>query len=184
MITEEEYIKASKQSGIEVALIKAVAEVESRGSGFLKNGYPKILFEAHRFSKYTNRVFDERYPNISSLYWDRKLYLGGTKEYLRLTKAMVLNKVAALFSTSWGKFQIMGFNHLAAGYDTVELYVIDMYKSEYNHLVAFLNFIESTNLKQFLIDKEWDNFAYGYNGKGYKKNKYDEKLVKAYEKYS
>jgi len=39
----------------------------------------------------------------------------------------------------------------------------------YYHLIAFLNFIESTNLKEHLINKDWDKFAYGYNGKGYKK---------------
>ncbi len=183
MLTDLDYKNASERSGIEVALIKAVAEVESKGSGFLKNSYPKILFEAHKFSKYTNHVFDEKYPHISSLHWNRGLYLGGRKEYMRLAEAMILNQVAALLSASWGKFQIMGFNHLACGYETVELFVLDMYKNEFNHLIAFLNFIESSHLKEPLIKKEWDKFARGYNGKGYKQNRYDEKLSNAYEKH-
>lgn len=183
MLVEKDYIKASEQSGIEIALIKAVADVESRGGGFLKNSYPKILFEAHQFSKRTNHVFDERYPHISSLRWNRGLYLGGRKEYMRLTQAMILNNTAALLSTSWGKFQIMGFNHLACGYETVELFVLDMYENEYNHLLAFLNFIESENLKEPLINKDWAKFARGYNGRGYKANNYDVKLKRAYEKY-
>ena len=79
MLTDLDYRNASEQSGIEVALIKAVAEVESKGSGFLKNSYPKILFEAHQFSKHTNHVFDEKYPHISSLHRNRDVYLGGRK---------------------------------------------------------------------------------------------------------
>jgi len=184
-LKEQDYIEASTESGIEVALIKTVAEVESAGGGFLENSdYPKILFEAHQFSKRTNHIYNETYPDISSLKWNRKLYIGGAMEYLRLAKAMVLNKQAALLSISLGKFQIMGFNFLAAGYDTVEDYVLDMFKSEFNHLMAFLNFIDSTNLKEPLINKDWDKFSFGYNGRGYKQNRYDEKLANAYAKYS
>ena len=184
MITDQDYIKASDQSGIEIALIKTVADVESRGSGFLRFMYPKILFEAHQFSRRTAHVYDVSYPHISSVKWNRGLYLGGRKEYMRLAEAMLLNKISALLSTSWGKFQIMGFNHRACGFETVELFVIDMFKSEYHHLIAFLKFIDSTHLKEHLINKEWDKFAYGYNGKGYKKNRYDEKLQTAYENFN
>ncbi|MBU7571486.1 MAG: DUF3380 domain-containing protein, partial [Flavobacterium sp.] len=33
-------------------------------------------------------------------------------------------------------------------------------------------------------NKNWAEFALRYNGKGYKTNRYDEKLMKAYARYS
>jgi len=36
---------------VETETIKAVAEVESSGDGFLASGHPKILFEPHVFWK-------------------------------------------------------------------------------------------------------------------------------------
>ncbi|AZA64465.1 DUF3380 domain-containing protein [Chryseobacterium carnipullorum] len=68
-LTEQDYINAAKELGCEVAAIKAVAEVESRGSGFLSSGEPKILFERHRFYKYTNG----KYYNKKKLLTARRL---------------------------------------------------------------------------------------------------------------
>ncbi|MEE8298899.1 MAG: N-acetylmuramidase domain-containing protein [Thermodesulfobacteriota bacterium] len=36
---------------------------------------------------------------------------------------------------------------------------------------------------KILKKRDWANFARRYNGPGYKKNKYDEKLERAYNKY-
>jgi len=51
MITESQYVKCADLLNVEPAVIKAVAEVESNGEGFLKDGKPKILFEPHIFWK-------------------------------------------------------------------------------------------------------------------------------------
>ena len=182
-LTEKDYIKAAETMGCEVALIKAVAEVESRGTGFFENGEPKILFEAHWFSRFTKGIYDEEYPEISSPKWNRKLYVGGKKEYNRLGIAISLNKEAALKSTSWGKFQIMGFNHKLCGYEDVQIFVDAMYESEFNHLMAFIRYCESRNLIQYLLNHNWEEFARRYNGLGYKENRYDEKLKEAFEKW-
>lgn len=63
-LTEQGYIDAAKELGCEVAAIKAVAEVESRGLGFLPTGEPKILFECHRFFKYTYGKYAISNPDI------------------------------------------------------------------------------------------------------------------------
>ena len=42
-------------------------------------------------------------------------------------------------------------------------------------------FIKSKKLVESLQKKDWETFAYGYNGPKYKENKYDEKMRKAYE---
>lgn len=184
LLTEQNFIDAAKSIGVEVAAVKAVAEVESRGDGFLPDGRPKILFEAHKFSKYTNHQYDTSHPNISSLKWNKKLYKGNEKEYPRLDEAIALNKEAALKSASWGKFQVMGFNAIDCGWTSVELFVTDMYKDEYQHLRAFLGFVKANNLVKHLQTKDWAKFAFGYNGAGYAENQYDKKMEAAYKKYA
>jgi len=184
LLTEQNFKDAASGLQIEVAAIKAVAEVESRGGGFFSDGRPKILFEAHIFSSRTGHKYDETHPNISSRKWNKKLYKGGEKEYDRLNEAMALDKDAALQSASWGKFQVMGFNAETCGWPNVETFVADMYKDENEHLKAFLGFVKANNLTKYLQQKDWAKFARGYNGKEYAQNKYDIKMKEAYEKYS
>lgn len=183
-LTEEDYQQAAGLLNCDVAAIKAVSEVESSGSGYFENDAPCILFEAHQFSKYSDHRFDESHPEISSKKWDRSLYLGGEKEYGRLQTAMTLDRTAALKSASFGRYQIMGFNHQAAGYDDLEIFVRDMFFAERHHLIAFVNFIKSNRrLLDAIQSLDWPNFARYYNGPSYAENHYDEKLESAYSKY-
>ena len=184
LLTEQNFSDAASVLSIEVAAIKAVAEVESMGAGFLDDERPKILFEAHIFSSKTGHQYDESHPNISSLKWNKSLYKGGAKEYDRLAEAITLDSNAALQSASWGKFQIMGFNYKICGWPDVEKFVTDMYIDESQHLKAFMGFITSNNLIKFLKYKDWASFAKGYNGPQYAQNEYDVKIKIAYEKFA
>lgn len=184
LLSELDFENAAKEIGCEVAAIKAVSEVEAPRGGFLPSGKPTILFEAHIFSARTGHKYDASHPNISSKKWNKSLYKGGEKEYNRLEQAKALNEIAALESTSWGKFQIMGFNYSICGWPDVKSFVNDMYISEGKHLTAFVRFIKYNKLDQYLISKKWAMFALGYNGKEYKQNKYDEKIAAAYKKYA
>lgn len=188
-LSEKDLEDLAKELQIEVAAVKAVYEVESGGRGFLTSGKPKILFEGHIFwrqlKKYKLNPVNFKTGNEDVLYpkWIRKYYQHGEGEYERLNKAKKIHSSAALESASWGIFQIMGFNYQKAGYNSVQDYVKAMYKSERVHLMAFGKFIKSEGLAKYLKNKEWAKFAYYYNGKDYKKNKYDIKLEKAYNKY-
>jgi len=184
LLTEADFTRAAQELDCEVACIKAVAKVESSKSGFLSTGEPVILFEAHHFSRLTKRAYDKSHPKISSSKWNRSLYEGGINEHHRLGEAVKLNRDAALQSASWGKFQIMGFNHLACGFDSIQTFINAMYESEGKQLDAFVGFIQSQGLAKALKDKQWAKFARGYNGASYAKNKYDTKLAQAYESYS
>jgi len=182
-LKEIDFQNAAKEIGVEIAAIKAVVDVESQGSGFLQDGRPKILFEAHIFSSMTNHIYDVSHPNISSRKWNKSLYKGGAREYDRLNEAILLNKIAALESASYGLFQIMGFNYKICGWNDVETFVNDMYKNEGEHLKAFAGFIKANKLEKHLQNKDWPKFAKGYNGPAYAQNKYDIKMREAYEKY-
>ncbi|MCS7054454.1 MAG: N-acetylmuramidase family protein [Ignavibacterium sp.] len=184
ILTEQDYDDAAQLLGVNKAVIKAVAEVESAGNGFLNNGMVKILFEAHIFSKLTGGKYDKTHPSISAPKWDKSLYKGGVKEYERLNEALKLNIEAAYKSTSFGKFQIVGYNYSSCGYASVLEFVNAMQTSEGEHLKAFVNFIKSKGMDKLLQKLDWAGFARSYNGSGYKLNRYDERLAVAYKKYS
>lgn len=101
LLTQSDYANAATMFNCEIAAIKAVAEVESTGDGFLKSGQPKILFERHWFSRLTKREFDSTHPAISKP--SPGGYMGGEAEHKRLQEAAKLDRDAALKSASWGK---------------------------------------------------------------------------------
>ena len=171
--------------------VRAVYKVESGGSGFWALR-PKILFEGHVFWRQLKKLGKDPaalHPGFGDvLYpkWDRTKYVGGPGEYARLEHAQQIDSSAALESASWGLFQIMGFHAVGLGYGSVEKFVEEMGEREGTHLDAFGRFIERArfggrSLVQWLHERNWAKFAEGYNGPGFKKNKYDEKLQRAYD---
>ncbi len=183
-LTEADYQQAAQMLGTNVAVVKAVVTVETSGSGFLLDGRPKILFEAHWFSDYTNNRYDRTHPHISSAVWNPSLYIGGAGEHDRIEQAKSLDREAALMSASWGLGQIMGGNYRAAGYTNVEEFVEDMHESEGKQLIAMVSFIRSQGLDRALRALDWASFARGYNGESYAVNRYDVRLAEAYAYYS
>lgn len=191
-----------------VAQIRAVWEVESGGGwftdvradilaldgpgGFIDGpNLPKILFEAHVFDRQTGGRFRKSHPNLSSARWNRALYVGGQGEYVRLYRAMQLDREAALMSASVGGAQIMGFNHKLAGFDTVEAFWQAMRSSERAHLDAFASFIRNAGLLSALrqisnVHADCVPFARGYNGSGYWRHDppYNVRIARAHKKWS
>lgn len=181
-LSQEDYKRAADELGVEVAVIKAVASVESNGEPFLPDGRTPLLFEAHLFSRFTKGKFDHTHPHISSPKWNRKLYIGGPREWDRLEEAIGLDRVAALMSASYGAFQICGFNFAACGFKSVEEFVEAM-KTEAGQLAAFVAFIKSRDLDDELQRKDWAGFARGYNGPQYRLNAYHTRLARVYEQF-
>jgi hypothetical protein len=195
LLSENDLIDFANNFGLELAVVKAVNEVESSGKGFLISGKPKILFEGHVFWRelqkrginpqnyYNSNTKDVLYPS-----WTKNYYLGGDAEYTRMEKAMAVEgssacKEAALSSASWGSFQIMGYHAISLGYVSIDNFVQKMYINEKEHLYAFGQFLKVNHLISYLKNKQWAEFARLYNGEGYKSNKYDVKLENAYKKY-
>ena len=68
VMTEDDYLWASKEIVVELAAIKAFAVVESKGEGFVKlwnRMVPKILYERHKFAAFTKNEFSKLNPDIS-----------------------------------------------------------------------------------------------------------------------
>jgi hypothetical protein len=206
-LSAQDWVDAAAELRCTVAQIKAVWEVECSGSGwfvdvrgeilaadgpggFLDGPHlPKLLFEAHWFDRFTQGKYRQSHPNLSSASWNRRLYVGGQGEWVRLWNAIKLNEEAALKSASYGGPQIMGFNHKLAGFETVQAYVAAMKVSEANHLKAFVKFIINNGMLDELrkINNDPINsrpFARKYNGSGYAANSYDVKIATAHRKYA
>lgn len=182
---DADFRRAAQALNCDVACVRAVAEVESNGHGFLPSGQPKILFEAHVFARLTGGAFTASHPNISSTRANKTLYgAAGEHQYDRLALAQALDHQAALSSASWGLFQVMGFNHAAAGYPSVTDYVAAMFTDEGHHLDAMVGFLKANHLDAALRTKDWERFTRGYNGKGGIANGYHLRLGKAFARFA
>lgn len=190
---------AAQRLGLELAVLYAVNEVESSGEGFLLNGKPKILYERHIMHQRLSlmRTDDDDatllkahadhlaacYPNLVNT--KPGGYAGGTAEHQRLAQAKMIDAVAALESTSWGAFQIMGYHGERLGYASVSDFAQRMAQDENQQFEAFIRFIAADPaLHKALKAKRWTEFARRYNGPAYARNLYDIKLQRAYQRHA
>lgn len=180
---------AAERLGVPLAVVQAVAEVESTGEGFFPDGRPKILFERHVFfrrlkeSKKDADGLAKRFSNL--VHPLRGGYAGGTAEWSRLNQACGIDKALALESASWGRFQVMGYHWGPLGYESASAFASAMHESEGAHLDAFVLFIEKdAALHKALKAGKWADFARRYNGPAFEENLYDIKLARAHARYA
>lgn len=170
-LDEQDFIDSATKLGVELAAVKAVQEVESKGAGFLDDGRTIILFERHIFRKQLNAAMAaspelvERLMKVLSLkpqtgrdstviiqeYLTNNQsdiynsiaggYIGGANEYNRLERAALLDRDSARKSCSWGLYQIMGYHHVNIGFSTVSEMVTSFDSSERNQQNGFNNFL-------------------------------------------
>jgi hypothetical protein len=175
-LSAEGLAAAADRVGADVPTIWAVLKVETSGCGFLTDRRPQILFERHWFHRGTSGAFAAVAPDLcdpaAGGYGP-----GGAAQYDRLDRAIALDRRAALRSASWGIGQVMGFHAEALGYRDVEAMVGAMVESEDAQLATMSAFIVDKRLGRALQHRDWRAFARGYNGQGFEKNRYDEKLA-------
>ncbi|HTU99664.1 MAG TPA: N-acetylmuramidase family protein [Luteitalea sp.] len=185
-ITAERWASLAAALAVEEAVLRAVADVESGGSGFLATPppRPKVLFEGHYFHRLTGGRFGSSHPTLSYPRWTRAHYAPtGPGEWARLDAAIALDRSAALQSASWGAFQIMGANFGDCRCDDVEAFV-EMQAGTESQLECFTRFIDRDTFLLPLRAHDWATFASRYNGPAYAKNQYDVKLASAYARHA
>lgn len=200
-LTSQKLAEVAAAAGFEPRAVRAVIKVETGGSGYDKTtGYLLIQFEPSWFRKLLPKATLQRItaaatavakktatPEQTALLQDwvttqANGVEGQVKERLAFDAATRLDKHVAALATSWGLPQMMGFNHQACGYATVEAMIEAFRQSEANQLIAMLRFIKSKPaMASALKKKDWGVLAYYYNGAGYKAFNYDKRLAKAYE---
>jgi len=189
-LTEAQIATQAKVLGIEVAALRAVIEVECKGSGFNADGTPVILFERHVMRQ--RLIANKRDIDLSLISAERPdlcskstgAYGLYSAQHGRLAAATKYHRESALESCSWGIGQVMGYHWQALGYPSLQAFINAMYKDEASQLEAMCRYIKANNLVNALKNKDWKAFARGYNGKEYAKNSYDVKLGNAYKKWS
>ncbi|RSO82938.1 DUF3380 domain-containing protein [Acinetobacter ursingii] len=188
-LTEAQIQAQALGLGIEVAALKAVIEVECKGSGFNADGTPVILFERHVFRQrliangkaaIADKAMRERPDLCSKTMGNYGLY---SAQHGRLNAAAQYHRESALESASWGIGQVMGYHWKALGYPTLQNFINAMYRDEASQLEAMCRFIKKNGLDVHLRNLNWAAFAKGYNGSGYKANSYDTKLAAAYKSF-
>lgn len=182
----------ARSVGLLPSLLLAITENESLGYGFYPSGRCVILYERHKFYQYAKERYgirqvsdwQNKYPNICHPVWDKSAYYGGEREWDRFMHASNLDATCAALATSWGMFQIMGFNYKLAGFSTIDEFVNAMNASEQSHLDAAVEFMKNQPVLWNAAKRlDFPTIAKYYNGASYAKNRYDEKLRLANAKY-
>jgi hypothetical protein len=178
-----DYQAAADRLGVEVAAVKAIAEVESSGRGF-RDGLPIIRLEAHWFGKLTNYKYSADYPHISCRAWTPSLAARNQGEaWVQFDEAASLDEGAAIQATSWGAFQIMGFHWRALSYESPRA-MREAMGTDAGQLDAFVRFVEADAvLVDALRRHDWHAFAARYNGLG-QVERYAGLMADAYERHS
>jgi len=193
-IDKELFEAVSNDSGLDAGSIYAIVRTESNGHFRWRGGKIPILFERHwayRLYKKKHGVrkadrLARKYPKIINP------RAGGygkfSAQYGKLSKAIkLLGKEIAHQSTSFGAFQIMGFNHKVCGFDSAvemsDAYHADPQIEQIKGFIEFVKNYRNGKLLKAVKARNWSKVALIYNGKAYRKNSYHTKLEIAYRMY-
>lgn len=173
--------------------LHAFMDVESLGSGFDKEGRPKLLFEPHVFYRNLTGVERDRAVAAGLAYksWGEQPY--PKDSYPRLVAAMQINETAALKACSVGLTQILMENHAMVDYPTPQEMMLAFMDDESLHLQAAVDYIIATGIDDDMrkiakLDRpttpdDCRSIVRVYNGPAYEKNNYHVKFAKAHNKW-
>lgn len=165
--------------GVTPRQLAAVASVESAGSGFDRAGRPRMLFERHKFHRFTHgRHSPAAFSNAQA---------GGYSEssWDKLNSAIATGDVdAAFMACSWGKFQVLGEFWRALGYASPFALARSTVGGEAGQYDLLCRFIAMSHLQDEMRalsanPESCRAFARGYNGAGYARFDYHHKLAAA-----
>jgi hypothetical protein len=155
-------IKATaKRLHVPGAVLHVVVQAETDGQrGFGPSGLPTILFEPHLFSEVTQAHHDGSSPDISYPERDVRKYPQSEEvRWRQLAKAFALDSEAALLSTRWGAFQILGANYAACGFPSASALAATLAGSEARQLEAFETLLARQKLGSAMRAKKWGEIA-------------------------
>lgn len=175
-------LEAAQRVGINPAVAVAVLAAESRGQPFDSNGRLLIRFENHLFYTYWGKAHEELFrqhftfaddeswqehqwrPDPASAW--QPVHRDQDSEWRVLQFARTLDETAALYAISMGAPQIMGFNHNAIGYATVQAMFDAFSRDVRAQLNSLFRFMEVNRLVDAVRNGDFLTFAQIYNGPG------------------
>jgi hypothetical protein len=187
--TADEIRKAATEFGIEAAALLAVAEIESGGSVFAVidgRQEPLIRFEGHYFDRRLSGEAQARARAEGLASPDAGAVANPASQAARwelLERAAAIDHKAAYESVSWGLGQVMGSHWEWLGFADVDALVDEARSGAAGQAKLMARFIQKSGLKNALEKRDWEAFARGYNGPGFRRNAYDTKLAAAYRRH-
>jgi len=189
-LTEQDYLNAATALKAPLAAVKAVATVESAGSGFFDGGRVKVQYEPHvMFQRLQTRFGLARAVKEMEAYPDLVSRKPGSYQSLDAEDkdmdraAKLIDRDCALESASWGAFQIMGYHWHTLKFPKLQDFINAQYTAQ-GQLDCFVRFVLADPiLQQAIQQKRWAVFAARYNGKNFAANKYDTKMAEAYKRF-
>ncbi|MGI9363797.1 MAG: N-acetylmuramidase domain-containing protein [Rhizobiaceae bacterium] len=188
--TEQAITERALKLDLEPSLLLAVTEVESAGKLFAdidNRNEPLIRFEGHYFDRQLKgeqrqkaRTAGLASPKAGAVRNSRSQ----SQRWRMLKRAMVINRTAALSSTSWGVGQVMGIHWNWLNFGSVDALVSTARSGAVGQVDLMVRFIERSNLIPVLQNHDWTGFARRYNGPGFARNQYDRKLQLVYHRIS
>ncbi len=113
--TEKDWKWAAEQLGVEVALVKAFAEVESNKKGFWPSGKPKIRIEYWRLKKQGSpyrlqtQEGEDASKKVDEIETRAKMYKDeDERRWYAFEELRKHDEVGVIISTSFGMFQMLG----------------------------------------------------------------------------
>ncbi len=193
MFTEDvatEIRVVAKEFDIEPAALLSVAEVESGGKAFASvDGRlePLIRFEAHYFDRRLSNGARDR-ARAEGLASPQAGAVANppsqSARWTMLGKAAAIDRQAAYESVSWGLGQVMGAHWAWLGYADVDALVAEARAGAAGQARLMARYIAKARLAAALRERDWEAFARGYNGPGYKRYSYHLKIAAAYQRNS
>lgn len=178
VVTSVQVAELAARLGCTAKQLSAVATVESGRSAFDAEDRPKMLFERHKFNRFTNG----RFPMSA---WNNPMAGGyGEDSWDKLSHAACQDVDSAFSAASWGRFQVLGQYWQGLGYESPLALAYSTVGGEAAHYELLARYIERFNLKAPLAAISSDPtanvaFASAYNGPAFQKFNYDGKLAVA-----
>jgi len=139
--------------GLPVETALAVFTVESGTAYDPRTGLVIIRFEPAVFRRKTGQ----------SIAYSRG---GQHHEWQNLARAYEVDSEAALWSTSYGLPQLMGFNWQVTQNNSLTALVLAFQDSCVAQVAGFFSFVENNGLVRFIKNGAWREFTRRYNGPG------------------
>lgn len=149
--TDRDFELVAKDLGVEERVIRAVWEVEAAGQPFQPDGSLTRRFEPHKLKRPVGN-------------WRTSMKISKAAREQMFLKAYAKDPEDAMSATSWGSPQIMGFNHMKAGYMSASVMVELFADDEAEQLRGFASLIRAFGLISALKAHDWHTFALRYNG--------------------
>jgi hypothetical protein len=180
---------AAAEFAIEAAALAAIAELESGGVGYAAfdgRREPPIRFEGHYFDRRLSgeKRAQARAEGLSSPVAGKVPNPAGQAARWRLLdRAAAIDRKAAWESASWGLGQVMGAHWAWLGYASVDAFVAEARSGASGQARQMARYIAKAGLIPAIARRDWAAVARGYNGPGYAKNRYDERLAAAFARH-